>query len=404
MLNPYWIVLALAVVLADGSLSAQDFAPGRPVTLGAVRFSVPSPYTAVPELSDSGSLVYGDAASRTWVLVAHLRRVEERRTVIHNLLRRFGSAVLGGDPDTLDWQLAPDFPENLAFPFHQRLEAMGGPQILDISFVQLHSAGTDVLVGSAFIPEGEARSLRCGEWVSLSALDAQYWVIASLLGRPLIERSPLEGRGPMRRVVWSGPPDPSQPADPEAAPLVSLYDAYVAATREHRRPSVAELVAPAVIEYYADLRRLALYGAASEVRALPVFQRLQVLRVRQMYDDAARLAALDRRELFAISSEAAGHSLTAGTPRVHERVAFMDLRSDGSWTPWWVGFLRSDRGWTLDPLPLGAVQGCILRGSLRRSGVSRAQEDSVLVQDLRAGGRVPDDIWQPMVRDGARSD
>jgi hypothetical protein len=36
--------------------------------------------------------------------------------------------------------------------------------------------------------------------------------------------------------------------------------------------------------------------------------------------------------------------------------------------------------------------------------VSRAQEDSVIVQDLaRSTGRpLSDDIWQPMVRGGAR--
>ncbi|HVG43693.1 MAG TPA: hypothetical protein VM890_03155, partial [Longimicrobium sp.] len=110
MLKFPWTRFALAAVLAAGTLSAQDFAPGNPATLGAARFNVPSPYSAIPELSDSSSAVYGHAASRTWVFVALLRDVESRPSVIGSLLRRFGSVVLGGDPDTLDWQIVPDVP------------------------------------------------------------------------------------------------------------------------------------------------------------------------------------------------------------------------------------------------------------------------------------------------------
>jgi hypothetical protein len=213
----------------------------------------------------------------------------------------------------------------------------------------------------------------------------------------------------MVMLVWAdtADPPPPQPADPEAARLIALYDAYTAAKREHRRASVAESMMPAVIEYYADLRRLALHGTASEVRQLPAYQRLQVLMVRERFD-AARLAGLDWRELFAISSEATGtgNTLTAGTPRVQGDIAWMHLRSGGRSTPWWVGFVRGSRGWNMDVLPLVAMSGCVLRLALRRDGVSRAQEDSVIVQDIaRAAGRqLSDDIWQPMVRGGARPD
>ena len=407
MPKPHWTALALAVVLADGTLSAQDFAPGHPATLGAVRFSVPSPYTAAPELSDSSSAVYGNAATQTWVFVASLRRVEERQAVIRNLIRRFGSAVLRGDPDTLDWQLAPTLPTNLAFPFHQRLQAMGGPHVLDLSFVQLRSGGSDVLVGSAFIlGEEETRNHRCGEWANVIALDAQYWVISSLLGRQPPGRTPFEGRG-FVQVTWAGRQDspPPQPADPEAARLIALYDAYAAANREQRRAAVAELMMPAVIEFYGDLRRLALHGSASEVRELPVLQRMQVLTLRHRFD-AARLAGFDERQLFAISNEGAPDSLTAGTPSVHGNSALMNLRLGGRPTPWGVGFLRGTGGWSMDVLPLLATSGCLLRANLRRNGVSRAQEDSVIVQSIAraAGSRVADDVWQPMVRGGARPD
>lgn len=405
MPRPHRLVLALGVFLAAGSLSAQGFAPGSPVTMGAVRFSVPSPYTAVRELSDSNSRVFHDSASRTWVLVASLRRAEDRPAVIRSLLRRFGSEVLGGDPDTLDWQLAPDFPNNLAFQFHQRLEAMGGPQLLDITLVQLRSGGTDVLVGSAFIAGEEARSMRCGEWVSVIALDAQYWVIDSLLGREHKPRTPFEGSTGL--VLWAGPPnEPSrEPAHPDATRLIALYDAYEAANREHRRATLADLVTPAVFEYYGDVRRLALYATPSEVRALPAFQRLQVLMVRKRFD-AARLAGLDLRELLTISIEGRD-GLSAGVPMIHGDVGWMNLQMGSRWTPFGMGFLRADGGgWSIDPLPLLAMEGCLLRASLRRNGVSRAQEDSALVQRVaEAGDRRPlDEIWQPLVRAGARPD
>lgn len=407
MLKPHRIALVLAVVLAVGSLSAQDFAPGHPVTMGAVRFSVPSPYTAVPELSDSNSVVYGNAASQTWVFVASLRHRGDRQAVIRNLLRRFGSTVLNGDPDTLDWQLAPDIPTNLSFPFHQRVEAMGGPRVLDLSFVQLPSGGTDVLVGSAFIlGEEEARFHRCGEWVSVIAADAHRWVVASLLGRQPPERIPFEGRA-FRQVAWTDDrdPPPSQPANPEAARLIALYDAYAAATREHRRASVAELMMPAVIEFYTDLRELALHGTAGEVRQLPVLQRMQVLAMRHQFD-ATRLAGFDWRELFARSSEAIDDNLIAGTPKVVGDDAWIKLWLDGRPTPWRVGFVRGDQGWSMDVLPLLAVSGCLLRANLRRNGVSRAQEDSVVLQSIaQSTGRPPSaDIWLPMVRGGARQE
>jgi hypothetical protein len=393
-------VLAFAAVVAAGTLSAQDFAPGNSATLGALRFSVPSPYAAVPEMSDSGAAVYGHAASQTWVFVAPLRRMEDRPAVIRDVLRRFGTTVLGGNPDTLDWQITPDFLSHAGDVFHQRVESLGGATTLDVSFRQVRSGGADVLVGAVFALKAGEPERRCGEWGNVIAIDAAAWVVASLLGRDPPARTPFD-TSPVMQTAWSNTnyPTPSPPTDPEAADLVSLYNDYATLIRANRRSDIAVAMAPAVLEFAADLKQLVLHGTPEEIRALPALSRMRVLMLRHQFD-ATRLARFSPREIFSVSGEGTPPDLTAGTPRLMGNVAFMDLQLNGRPSPYFVVFVRYGEVWRIDSLPLAALQGCVLRLRLRRDGVTRAQEDAALLQNIeRVSGRRPsDDIWLPMVR------
>lgn len=400
MLKHLCAAAAFAAVLATGTLSAQEFAPGTPATLGALRFSVPGGYALVAEMSDSGAAIYGNAATQTWVFVAPLRRVEDRPAVIRTILRRFGTTVLAADPDTLDWQVTPSFLIHVPSVFHQRQETVSGPRTLDVSFRQLRSGGADVLVGAVFTLKAGEPDRRCGEWGNIIAFDAAAWVAASLLGREPPPRTPFEGNGVVQ-MAWSGDQDPpsAQPASPDVARLIALYDAYAAAHYANRRADAAALMAPAVLETAADLKHLVLHGTPEQIRGLPALQRMKVLILRHQLT-ADRLAGMGPREVFAVSGESQPQGLTAGTPRVAGNLAWMDLFLNGRPTPFHVAFVRNGADWRIDTLPLQAISGCLLRANLRRNGASRAQEDSVVLRSIEgtSGRRPSPDIWLPMVR------
>jgi hypothetical protein len=403
MLKHRCAAAAFIAALAAGTLTAQEFAPGTPATLGALRFSVPGGYVAVAEMSDSGAAVYGNAATQTWVFVAPLRRTEDRPAVIRTILRRFGTTVLGADPDTLDWQITPSFLTHVLSVFHQRQETVSGPRTLDVSFRQLRSGGADVLVGAAFTLKAGEPDRRCGEWGNIIAFDAAEWMAASLLGRDPPPRTPFEENGVVQ-MAWSGAQDAAstQPASPDAARLVALYNAYAAAHYGNRRADAAALMAPAVLESAADLRQLVLHGTPEQIRGLPVLQRMKVLILRHQLT-ADRLARMGPREVFAVSGESQREGLTAGTPRVAGNLAWMDLFLNGRPSPFHVAFVRSGEDWRIDTLPLQALSGCLLRANLRRNGASRAQEDSVVLQSIQGTSDRPlsPDIWLPLVRGGA---
>ncbi|HYH80928.1 MAG TPA: hypothetical protein VEX86_14095 [Longimicrobium sp.] len=393
--------LAAAAALHAVQLVAQGAPATFTDTLAGVRYAVPAGYPRVPALGDSVAAIYRDEQGGTWLVVAALRGEEERPARIAALLQRLGRAALGPGGESAEWQLATGNAPDPSPAFYQHLETVGGGRGLNVSLRQLRAGGRDLLVGNAF-SRAEPPAGGCGATMSFPANQAEARLVASLLGRPVPPAPELTGFG--------GPPPEPPPggapprADPEAARVTAVYDAYAAALRENRGEAAAALVTPAVVAFYADLRTLALHGTPAQVRALPLMQRMLVLGLRHRVG-AERLSAMTPRQLLAHTIQTdtrVGAGMTPGTPAVVGDEATVPLLSGGRPTGARMAFIRGDGGWRADLLPLMALAGCGVRAALRQRGIGRERDDEVILRGLQhSTGRAPgDDIWQPLVPAG----
>jgi len=392
--------LALAATLHAVPTAAQHPAPAATETLAGVPYGVPAGYVRVANLGDRATAVFHDSRTNTWVFVAILHQPEQRPRLIDTLVRRLGRRVLAANPDTLEWQAVPSYPMDEVEGFRLRLESVGGPRSMDISFRQFRPDGRDVLVGSVFVSSGAPD--QCGETTSVPAAQAEAWVAASLLGRPAPEPVTISGVG--ETVLGASTPAPPAPApagDPEATRIQQVFASYMAALRDKQGAAAADLMTPAVLESHSDLRMLALHASPAEVRALPLAQRVAVLGLRLRY--AGRLSAMTAHELFAAATTEGTQrygDITLSAPVVRGNVADAVLVSGGRRTSSRVAFVRGPAGWRIDTLPTNASTGCLLRANMRRAGVSRYVENEIIPLMLQSttGRTVSADIWQPLER------
>jgi len=195
-------------------------------------------------------------------------------------------------------------------------------------------------------------------------------------------------------------------AAPPAATLARRsFDAFKRALAERDGDAaVALLSAPSLAEWERD-RRLALHGSPDEVRALSPGPRLAVLALRHAQPvfllrdgtpaelaaaavrsglaDRGALELLEIRDITARGDRASGQILASGLPS--------GMRA---------GFLRERGAWKLDlPASLDAA-GRLVTETARATGNS---EDAVIANLIGAasGERVGEEIWLPLVRDGA---
>lgn len=153
------------------------------------------------------------------------------------------------------------------------------------------------------------------------------------------------------------------------------------------------------IAYYDRLRSLALTAPESDVRALPLLDRLGVLRLRHTYPPTSlRSASGTDLLVLAVNEGFIGkesvEKAELGRIEVSGSEAKAQVTSSGQPTTASLRFVRESEGWRLDLMPLMAEGSRALEAQARRAG---APEDDVLLMVLeRLSGRRPDaSIWQP---------
>ena len=398
--------LTLAVALHARPIAAQEM-------LAGLRYTVPAGFARDAARSDSVTAVYRTPQADQWLMVAVVRSVDERPGRVGGLLQRIGKAALGAATAPPEWVMTPGNAPEPSTPFYQYFESMGGERNLNVSLRQVHAGRHDLLVGNAVLSHDES-PFSCFVTMSVPANKATEQLIGSLLGRPPAELRPGRGLPSIMGPVQGGPPAERSaavetragqgmpPPDPEAARVLAVYSAYTTALGEHRVAAAAELVTPATLAFYADLRTLALHGGPAQVRALPYIQRSLVLGLRHRLT-AERLSGMTPGEVLAFAAENEARfndGVTPGSPVVRGDAATVPLLNDGRPTVYIVDLERGDAGWRLDLLPFTAQTGCRIRRMIRRRGMGPDRDDEMILRVLeRTTGRAPSpDIWQPLVR------
>ncbi|MFL5541232.1 MAG: hypothetical protein ACJ8J0_19755 [Longimicrobiaceae bacterium] len=362
-------------------------------------FSVPPAFSPVPALSDGTTAVYADTATHVWLFVATLHAVEERRALFHRLASSLGAQVFGARGG-VEWRSVPSAPTSPFETFRQRLSLQDGNRRLSLTFRQYRSAGRDVVAGSAFVSDaGKQPSAACEQVFGDPAGEAEAGLTASLLGGG---PSPVVVPNDLAHLQEAPPAGAAEaPLDPEQERVREVFKAYLKALMGHDGAAVVPLAAPAVVEHYAELRRLAVYGTSDEVRALPLRDRLEVLRLRHR-EDAAKLPTMSPRDLLAADAammETDGSTGT-GVPHVRGGVAWVNLTWNGKPTGQDIYFIRREGAWLVDFLSMLGGEECELQQELRLHGVGPGDENGVLLLILgeMTGRPVSPDIWQPLVR------
>jgi hypothetical protein len=391
-------LLLVAALAAVHPLHAQPN-PLRAATVDGVAFAVPAAFSPVPALSDGTTAVYADTATRVWLFVATLRAVEERQALFRRLASSLGAQVFGAR-GAVEWQSVPSAPTSPFEGFRQRLLLQDGNRRLSVTFRQYRSAGRDVVAGSAFVSDaGKQPAAVCEQVFSYTAGEAEAGLTASLLGG-----SPTPEVLPNGSVHLQEAPSASvadAPLDPEQERVREVFKAYLKALMGHDGAAVVPLAAPAVVEHYAELRRLAVYGTPDEVRALPLRDRLEVLRLRHR-EDAAKLPAMSPRDLLAaeMATMETDGSTGTGVPHVRGGVAWVNLTWNGKPTGQEIYFVRREGAWLVDFLSMLGGDECELQQELRLHGVGPGDENGVLLLILgeMTGRPVSPDIWEPLER------
>jgi hypothetical protein len=397
---PHRTILALAalVVVSAAPLAAQTPPPALTERVGQVRFGVPPRYTRDAAFSDSAIAVYHDAASASWLFVAPLARTEDRPGVILQLLRRLGKAGLGAASEQAEWELAPGVAARPVEGFYEQLQTLGIPG-MHVSVRQMRTDGRDVLAGYAFVSR-EASARSCWFRGNGPGSRGERWLAASLLRTPSPGDAAPEGfaEAPSDFSGFGGSDRPN----PEKDRVLAVWNAYTAALKDHRGADAAALVTPAVAELYADLKTLALHGTSEQIHTLPVLLRTPVLSLRHRLEPA-RLAAMTPREVVAFGAqEDASFSgqVTPGEPVFLPGMAWLPLMTAGGTpTGFRVALLQVGGEWRIDLIPLIAAVDCQTAGRLHDRGITREQQNSLLLHQLEVStGRAPSPrIWEPLI-------
>jgi hypothetical protein len=188
------------------------------------------------------------------------------------------------------------------------------------------------------------------------------------------------------------------------AAIRSTYANYGNALLNLDGDEAVKYVAASTIEYYGQMNDIALTGSESDVKALPVMDKMLVLTLRHMADPQL-LSAMTADEMFSyavnerIINEKSVTDSEIGTIIVMSDEAYATIVINGQESPMDVfTFKMESDQWKIDLLTVIALGNAELILALESEGID---EDEFIFSALEgASGEVPsEDLWQPIVVD-----
>lgn len=201
-----------------------------------------------------------------------------------------------------------------------------------------------------------------------------------------------------------GDDDPGSPAgsENEGAAVVAAFDDYKSALIAQDGEAAAGIAADPTLDYYDEMRALALTATRREVKRLRLGDQLFALGLRHFLPPA-RLQKMDGFKVFEYSvdegmiSENAVSKMEATDADVSGDRALLSIEIGGKPAPFTFVFVREDGSWKIDMTELLKASDAGFQSLADQSGKS---DDAFLMQLLTSmsGTRPSKDIWKPPAR------
>ena len=180
-----------------------------------------------------------------------------------------------------------------------------------------------------------------------------------------------------------------------------VWDRYVAAAKIRDGVAAAACVSDATLTDYDRVRLLALHATPAALRAQSLLTRVRVLMLRTLYR-AGHLAAIDGRQLFAVTVEAGWTELEAAATSTLRN---FEVGAGGGRARYvsgqhgagpWLGFLPVDGDWRIAMNDLLPPAEAAYRHMLRRS---KLDEDAFVLHMVGAAleRAVDESLWAPLL-------
>lgn len=191
----------------------------------------------------------------------------------------------------------------------------------------------------------------------------------------------------------------AEQGEAEKAAIRKCFQAYRNAILEGKGESAVQYISQKTLDYYAEIRDLALYQDAPRVMALDLMDRLMILSLRHRVG-ARRLQQMDAKALFVYSVENGWigkdgiQRLSLAEILVEPRTAKAYYNFNGESSGLFLLFYKQAKGWALDLTNVLRTGNAALVESLR----SANRDENEFIFDAIAsvtGSRPPQSIWHP---------
>lgn len=180
----------------------------------------------------------------------------------------------------------------------------------------------------------------------------------------------------------------------------ATFSRYKSAILHDNPDDALEYVDSRTVAYYSKVLDLVKHAGESDVKALPLLDKLMVLTVRHKmereellsFDGKSLLAQVIRTGLLGKNSVA---NLSVGEVIVKNDVARAQLVVDGAIAPYHFHFHREDEKWKIDLTSLFPTTSEAIRKRINESG--QGENEFLLAMIEKASGKAPEQtIWNPL--------
>jgi hypothetical protein len=199
-------------------------------------------------------------------------------------------------------------------------------------------------------------------------------------------------------LVLSPAPSHAETSSEDTA-VLNTFRGYKDAVLSGSGERAVNFVAKKTLDYYAELKDLALYGRAEQVKSLTLMDRLMIISLRHRIQPAA-LKAMSPKELFvyAVQNGWIGKDnvrrLDIDAVVISENSAKAAYRYDGQTVDLFFHFYKEDEGWKLDLLSVLRTGDAALQEALRSQGRDENEFIFTAIESV-TGTPLPEGIWQP---------
>jgi len=180
----------------------------------------------------------------------------------------------------------------------------------------------------------------------------------------------------------------------------ATFRAYLKALRDTNGKAAAGLVDRNTLAYYERMKNLALHGKESQVRPLPILDKIVVLRTRHQVP-LRLLRTMNTTQYFAHAvrqdwmDSASASRLSPGVVEVTGRRATVYVLRDAKPTPMTFAFSKEAVRWKIDLTSFFAVASAAFKAMVLKG---QSQDEYILsLLETTSGKKPAPTIWQPVI-------